>query len=201
MTIITISRGSYSRGRQIAEIVAAELEYECIDREIIIETSDEYNVPEIKLIRAIHDAPSILTKLGLKKDQYIDYFRKTFLTHMQKDNVVYHGLAGHFLLQGISHVLKVRIITDIIDRVQHEMERENISREEALDILKRDDEERRKWSQHLYGMDTNNPHLYDLVINVKNITVDTASEIICNISQLKQFQSTDESKMALKERL
>ena len=62
MSIITISRGSYSKGREIAEKVARKLNYECLSRDIVLEASEEFNVPEIKLVRAIHDAPSMLEK-------------------------------------------------------------------------------------------------------------------------------------------
>ncbi|NIM21548.1 MAG: cytidylate kinase-like family protein, partial [Candidatus Latescibacteria bacterium] len=58
MSIVTISRGSYSRGKEVAEKVAEKLGYECISRDVIIEACDEFNVPEVKLVRAIHDAPS-----------------------------------------------------------------------------------------------------------------------------------------------
>jgi hypothetical protein len=58
MTIITISKGSYSRGEEVAEKLAEELNYKCISREILLEASEQFNIPEIKLVRAIHDAPS-----------------------------------------------------------------------------------------------------------------------------------------------
>ena len=38
--------------------------------------------------------------------------------HFVKDNVVYHGLAGQFLVAGVSHVLKVRIMAEMEDRVR-----------------------------------------------------------------------------------
>ena len=82
-----------------------------------------------------------------RREPYVAYIRAALLRHAQKDNLVYHGLAGHFLLKGIPHVLKVRIIADLEDRVQEEMKRENISAEEARRILLKDDEERRKWSK------------------------------------------------------
>jgi hypothetical protein len=64
MAIITISRGSYSKGKQIAEKVAKTLGYECISREVLLEASKEFNIPEVKLIRAVHDAPSILSRFA-----------------------------------------------------------------------------------------------------------------------------------------
>ena len=171
MPIITISRGSYSKGKDVAEKVAQQLGYECISRDVMLEASEEFNVPEIKLIRAIHDAPTILDRLTHKKDRYITYIKTALLEHFRKDNIVYHGLAGHFFVRGISHVLKVRIVADLEDRVRFEMEREGITRAEALHVLKKDDEERRRWSQYLYGIDTRDSSLYDLVIHIHKITL------------------------------
>ena len=197
MAIITISRGSYSRGKEVAEKVAQELGYECIAREIVLEASEEFNMPEIKLIRAIHDAPSILNRFAYGKEKYIAYIQEALLKHLQKDNVVYHGLAGHFFVRGISHVLKVRIIADLEERIRLEMERQGISKKEASHILKKDDKERKKWSEHLYGIDTWDPTLYDLVLHIHKITVDDAADIICHVARLKHFQTTPESQKTM----
>jgi cytidylate kinase len=197
MSIITISRGSYSNGKQVAEKVAQKLGYECISRDAIIEASKEFNIPEIKLIRAIHDAPSILDKFNYSKERYLAYLHVTMLEHFQKDNVVYHGLAGHFFIENISNVLKVRIIADMKNRVKLEMARENISEREALRLLKNDDKERRKWCKYIYGIDKWDPSLYDLVIHIKKITVENAVDLICNTVRLEQFKATPESQKAL----
>jgi cytidylate kinase len=197
MPIITISRGSYSKGKAIAEKVAQKLGYECFSREIILEASKEFNVPEIKLIRAIHDAPGILDRLSDKKNKYITEIQVALLKHFRKDNIVYHGLAGHFFVKDISHVLKIRIIADLEERVRLEMEKEGITRVEALHQLKKDDDERRKWSQHLYGIDTRDSSLYDLVIHIHTVSVDDAVDIICHTAGLQDFQATPESIKAI----
>jgi len=143
MAIITISRGSYSRGKEIAEKVSQKLGYDCIDRETLLEASEQFNIPEIKLVRAIHDSPSILDRFTYGKEKYIAYIQAALLRHVRKGDTIYHGLAGQFLLTGISHVLKVRVISDWDDRVVLEMERGNISQKEAVRILKSDDVQRR----------------------------------------------------------
>ena len=159
MAIITISRGSYSHGKEVAEKVAQKLGYQCIAREVILQASKEFNIPEINLMNAVHDAPSILERFSYGKEKFITYIQAALLKYFQRDNVVYHGLAGHFYVKGVSHVLKVRIIADMKDRVQIVMDREKISYESALALIKKDDLERRKWSQHLYGIDTSEPDL------------------------------------------
>ncbi len=190
MSVITISRGSYSRGKEVAEKVAAELGYECISREVLLEASEQFNIPEIKLVRAIHDAPSILERFTYGKERYVSYLKASLLKHIHKDNVVYHGLAGHFLLRDIPHVLKVRIIADLEDRVVEEMKRENMSEAEARQLLKKDDDERRRWSLQIFGIDTWDPMLYDLVIHIKSITVDCAVNLILQAVKSPCFQTT-----------
>jgi cytidylate kinase len=197
MSIITISRGTYHRGREVAEKLAQKLGYACFSREILLEASEEYNVSEIKLIRAIQDAPSILDRLTRQKEKYVAYIRAALLKHVQKDNVVYHGLFGHFFLQDIPHVLKVRIVGDLEARVADEVKREGISAEKAREIIMRDDEERRKWALYLYGADAWDATLYDLVLHLKAITVDDAVNVISYVAQLPGFQTTPESQQAI----
>lgn len=197
MAIITISRGGYSKGKEVAEKVAKRLNYASVSREVIIKASEEFNIPEIKLIRAIHDAPSILERFTFGKERYLAHIESNILQHFKNDNVVYHGLAGHFFVKDISHVLKVRIIADLEDRIKTVVAREGKSREVALDELKHDDHERRQWSLKLYGVDTSDSSLYDLVIHIGKLSVDDAVEIICNAVRLPQFQTTPESQQAL----
>ncbi len=199
MAIITVSRGSYSKGREIAEKVADEMGYECVSRDVLLEASEHFNIPEIKLVRALHDAPAVLERFTHGKKQYIAYIKSAFLERVRNDNVVYHGLAGHFFLKGITHGLKVRIIADLDDRVRLEMEREGISSEEARNILKKDDRERRQWALSLYGIDTSDPSLYDLVIHVRKISVNDAVNLICHTAKLPNFGATPESRQAMED--
>ncbi|RJP95625.1 MAG: cytidylate kinase-like family protein [Desulfobacteraceae bacterium] len=197
MSIVTISRGSYSRGREVAEKLAAELCYECLSREIILEASEQFNIPEIKLVRAIHDAPSVLDRFTYGREKYIAFFRAALLKRLQKDNVIYHGLAGHAFLQQIPHVLKVRIIANLDDRIREEMKRENISADQARHILVKDDAERRRWSLALYGLDTWDQRFYDITLHLETMDVDDAVSVILHVLARPCFQTTLQSRELL----
>jgi cytidylate kinase len=193
MAIITISRGSFSHGKEVAEKVAKRLNYTLVSREVVIEASKEFNVPQITLDRAIHDAPSILERFTYGKQRYMAYIESELLDYFQKDNVVYHGLAGHFFVKNISHVLKVRIVADIEDRIRARMSLEWGSKSETIERLKNDDEQRRQWSHKLYGVDTTDPHLYDLVLHIRKLSVDNAADLICQTVEYDQFKTTPDS--------
>ena len=53
MSIVTISRGSYSRGKEVAETLAERLGYACVSRDILLETCEEFSIPEIRLVKAL----------------------------------------------------------------------------------------------------------------------------------------------------
>jgi cytidylate kinase len=196
--IVLVTRGSYSGGKEIAEKVAEKLKYDCISREVILEASREFSIPEIKLTQAVECAPSILDSFTQGKRRYIAYTQAALLKQLVKDNMVYHGLVGHYFVEGVSHV-KVLITANMEYRISAVMKRDQISRKEALGSIRKIDDQRRKWGQELYGIAPWDPCLYDLALHIGNITVEDAVNTICSISASKHFQTTHESKMAMKD--
>lgn len=193
MSIICISRGSYYRGRDVAHKVAEKLGYGCVSRDSLLDSSDEFAIPEIKLMRNIQHATQILERYSFGRERYINFISSAIMRHLKNDNAVYHGIAGQFFLYDIKHLLKVRIIADLEERVEAEARRENISRDQARMQLKHDDEERQKWALLLYGIDIVDPNHYDMVLNVSGMEVDDAVHLIVEASQLPCFQPSEES--------
>jgi cytidylate kinase len=193
MAIITISRGSYSKGKEVAEKVSERLGYRCLSRDVILEASDHYHIPEIKLVKAIHDAPSVLDRITGGKRAYIAYYKSALAGLVRQDNIVYHGLAGHLLLKGVPHVIKVRVIADLDARVQNEMRQEGVTEREARAMILKDDQERRKWTMSLYGADPWDSSLYDLVIHIQRFTVADAVDFVCRAAGMEQFRTTREA--------
>jgi cytidylate kinase len=181
----------------VAEKLADELGFMCISREVVLEASDQFNVPEARLVRAIHDAPSFLDRYTYGRERFVAYVRAALLRYVQKDDVVYHGFAGHFFLREVAGVLKVRITADMEDRVKEVMRRDGITAEQARCVIAGDDEERRTWSQRLYGVDNRSAELYDLILNTKDITVDDAVQLIGHNARLPCFQMTPDSQAVL----
>jgi len=199
MSIITISRGSYSMGKTVAEKVAQQLNYKIISREVLLDASSHFNIPEIKLKKAIHDAPGILERYRHNKQSYIAYIRSALVDRAVSDNIVYHGLAGHLLLKGIPHVLKVRINADLERRVAVVMERDKIPAPEARALILEDDKQRRKWTHSLYGQDPWDTSLYDLSVCIDKLSIEDAVNYICQVAETKAFQPTEKSKQKAKD--
>ena len=202
MAIITISRGSYSHGKEIANKLAGKLGYQCVSRETLIRASEEFNIPEIKLKKALHDSPSVLERFTYGKQRYLAYIRTAILEFLVQDNTIYHGLAGHAFVPNVQHKLSIRICAKFEDRLREEMERMHLDDiDKAKTLLKNDDEERRKWGVFVVGRDPYDITSYDLVYNLSKIHDDDVVDSIVSIVQLPYMKTTKESQQLMNDAL
>ena len=72
MAIITISRGTYSGGKELAEHMSKDLGYRLLSREdLLTDAAKEFGVSESKLETALMFKPGFLDSLNLRKIHYI----------------------------------------------------------------------------------------------------------------------------------
>jgi cytidylate kinase len=198
MTIITISRGCFSHGKEVAEKTAKILNYKVMSRETIIEEANQiYNVPEKELIQSVHNAPSVLERFTRGREKYLSYIQAVLLQHAKNDNMIYHGHGSHLLLPNISHVLNIRITADLSDRIEFMQQLHNISEKEAMRHINEEDTTRARWAYYLYKVDITDPRYYDMTINIKRMNTNEAAEIISHTAKKESFQPTNESWQAV----
>ncbi len=201
MPVITVSRCPFSKEREVSKKLAEKLGYECIDKQILFEASEYFNVPEIEISRALHESRSFFKRFEYRKQRYLSYISYALLKRVQKDNMVYHGFAGHLFLKDVPHVLKVKIVSSLEDRLSEVMKGEALSEQKARQLLKKEDGKRRKWCLRQFGVDNTDLIAYDLVLHLDKITVDDAVDIIAETSQRPCFQKTSQSHQILSDLL
>jgi cytidylate kinase len=198
MSIITISRGTASGGQALAERVAAKLGWSCLSNEVIIEAARRYHVPEPELVKAFEKAPTFWEKLTASRRVYLTFVQAAMCEYAERGNLVYHGHAGHELLPGISHVLKVRLVAPLEYRIRAVMERQpRLDRKGAIRYINQVDEERTSRMRYLFDVDWRDPYQYDLVLSLDKLTVDTACDLVIQAVQGERFQPTEASRLAL----
>ncbi len=190
MAIITISRGTFSRGQRLAECVAQKLGYRCLGREVLVEAAREYGVPDQKLSEALTKRPGILEFLTRERKHYLACIRATICREAKDGNLIYHWHAGHLLLRGVPNVLRVRVVANMEFRIRVLTDHHNVSREQAMQYIKKIDEERVRWTRSLYHMDWQDPSLYDVVINLERMKLSDACDTVCHIANMEQFKTT-----------
>ncbi len=199
MAIVSISRCSYSHGTMVAKKLAEELDYKLVSEEIITLASEEYDVPENWLQRAIQSAPKLVDRFRYGKKKYLAYIQSALLEYAVKDNIVYHGLKGQFLLEGIPHVLRVQVTGTMDERIRELMRRQDVSEKEAPKILEKFDKDRKKWALYFHGKDPWDLRNYDLGVVIGRLSVDEAVDIIKSTVGLPCFQTTPEAVKVLEQ--
>jgi cytidylate kinase len=199
MSIITISRGSFSGGQSLAERVAERLAYRCLSREVLVEAAATYGVPEPALAQFLDTSPGLWERLTQSRRLYLIFLQAVMCERALPGCLVYHGQAGHLLLPGIGHVLKVRLIAPLDVRIRAVMAREGVGREAALMSIQRVDEERLRRLRYLFKVDWRDPALYDVVLNLEHMTLETAADVVLFMAQHPEYQPTPASTKALQD--
>ncbi len=197
MPVITISRGTFSGGKDLAECLAEKLGLECVSRELLTEAAQQYGVDADELNDALEKPPGFWDRMSWKRQVYLAHLRETLCQHAQSGKFVYHGHAGHFLLGGISHVLRVLVIADMDFRIDQAMQAKHLTRAAAESHIQTVDEQRRKWTRFLYNADWRDPFQFDLTVNLQKITIEDACQVVTRMTELPAFHSTPASRATL----
>lgn len=197
MSVITISQATASGGRMLSEAVCGRLGYRYLGREEIIAKAARSGVSEEQLRAAMEKPPSFLGQSQHTKYVYLALVQAALTEEVRAGNVVYDGLAGHLLLGKGQHVLRVRIIAPMVFRVAMVELNRRISRKEAIAFIEKADEDRQKWTRFLHGVNWEDPALYDAVLNLEQMTLVDATDVICALAQSSCFQPTPETRADL----
>ncbi len=183
----------------LAEALAKRLGYRSIDRDQVIQKAAAWGVSQDDLRTAIEKPPAFMGQSQHTKYIYLAFIQAALTEEVRTGNAIYHGLAGHLLLGKGAHVLRTRIIAPMEFRIGKVQERLKYGRKEAIAYIEKMDEDRRKWTQFLYGVDWRDASLYDLVLNLEQMNLEEACDVISTVSRLKCFASTSETQSALKD--
>lgn len=200
MPIITISRGTMSGGRSTAECLASALGYPSVGREILQEAARRVGVPVEDLSGKLEAPPSLFQRLTQERKRYLLAVQTALAEHCTTGSLVYHGLAGQFLLKDLPGVLAARLIAPLEMRVRTlTSSHHRMTQKAAEEFIQNVDEERRRWVKQMYGADVEDPSLYDLTVNLEFISLETACVIIAEASAQPQFEVTAEVKKRLED--
>jgi cytidylate kinase len=197
MAVITISQGTHSGGRMLAQSVAERLGYRCIHREQVLGKAALWGVSAEDLRAALEKPPSFFGQSQHTKYRYLAFIQAALADEVREGNAIYTGLAGHLLLGKGPHVLRTRIIAPMSFRIAMVEAQRGCSRSDAIAYIQLMDQQRSKWTRFLHGVDWTDESLYDLVLNLEQMTLLEASDVLCLLAATGNFTTTPETQADL----
>jgi cytidylate kinase len=166
MAVTTVSRGTLAGGRELAERLAKTLGRTCVSREDLTAEAARRGVPVAQLQAAMARPPRVYGYLGNERGQYLACMTMLLCEHILREDIVYYGHAAQMLLCGVPNVLRVRVLAHPEFRIASVIHKLGLGREDAKRHIEQVDTEREKWVRFLYGVDWNDPALYDIVVHI-----------------------------------
>lgn len=190
MSAIIISSDSQEIEQKIAELISESLGYGTINRESILPiVAEKHKISEDDLLKILEKRPSVFKSSIRNWRLLLSYIQETVLDELLKDNQICYGLAAHLYVLGVSHVLRVRILSNNDEKIRQIMAHSSATRKVAIKILEKEKKHRSQWSKDLYDMDETDSSRYDLSINLNNIDLNDSIRLIEETISYRRFKT------------
>ena len=196
MPIITIYQGASGEGQELAEAVADALGYRCVGREVLVEASRRYRIPEAKLNEIVEKGPHWWERLLQDLRPYRIALQAALCELADDGKLVYHGHLGHELLPGIRHRLKVLLTAPIEFRIEQTRARQSLTDAAARHYIEEVDKARSRRLMAMFGADWRDPNRFDLILNMSKMSREGAKRLIIEAAKLEEYQPTPASEQA-----
>lgn len=198
--VITIGREYGSGGREIGGLIAEKLHVKCYDKELLTLAAQESGICE-EVIENNDEKASIASLLpmspgiafgamgaGLQMplNQRIFLAQFEVITRLaRQESCVVVGRCADYILRDMEHVTHVFLYASQEKRTERIMRLENIGQEEARELIRKTDKQRRSYYNFFadgnWGMRSN----YDLMLRTDGHTPEEIADMIISFAGLE----------------
>jgi cytidylate kinase len=198
MPVIALTQGMGSLAQDVAEQLARELNLACLQHEIAEQVANRMHVPRSLINRLRAGKAGPIERLTTDRESIAIYTAEEVLDAAARGNVVVRGWGATCLLRPVPHALCVRIMRPFAKRVAWLMEHlgtDDVALAESE--IRRSDQANAARMHEQFGVDWGDPGLFDMVLNMDRISVDSAVEQLRSLSARPEFAETVASRALL----
>jgi cytidylate kinase len=182
---VAISREAGAGGSRIAEMVGQTLGWEVLDKNLLDLVAERFELSR-PMLELVDETASnwVYDILGtwldpniIPHEKYVAHLGRVVLAAAHHGKVVLVGRGAQFLLPRRGG-LAVRIIAPEPYRIDRIRRLHDTTASNARRLMLEIDRGRREFVERYFHRDINDPHLYDLVINVEHTDISAAVEQI-----------------------
>jgi cytidylate kinase len=198
MPVIALTQGMGSLAQDVAEQLARELTLACLQHEVAEQVANRMHVPRSLINRLRAGTAGPIERFTADRESIAIYTAEEVLDAAARGNVVLRGWGATCLLRPVPHAICVRIMRPFAKRVAWLMEHlgtDDVALAEAE--IRRSDQANAARMHEQFGVDWGDPGLFDMVLNMDRISVDSAVEQLRSLSARPEFAETVASRALL----
>ena len=179
MPVIALTQGMGSLAQDIAEQLAAELNLSTLQHELAERVAEKMHVSKSLINRLRGGKAGTIERLRADRQAIALYTAEEVLEAAAKGNVVIRGWGATQLLRPVPHIPCIRIMRPFDKRVQWLMkELDTDDRDLAEAEIRRSDHANASRMHDQFGVQWNEPVLFDMVLNTDRLSVETCVQQI-----------------------
>jgi cytidylate kinase len=191
--VITLSRQIGSGGDDIAVAVAQRLGLRLVGKEIISQAARQAGVPEVALAEL--DEFGLLGLKPRKADllTYRETVTRLVRSWADAGDVLFVGRGTQFILADRPGVLRIRVVAPLEQRSERVQVSCHVPEDIAAALVNARDQARANYVRRHYGAHIDSLDLYDLILNLAQLSVLAAVDLICAAAQSSQARGVEVS--------
>jgi cytidylate kinase len=199
MPVIAMTREMGSGGREVAQRLADEMGLTLVLHELVEhDLAERLRVPESAIHHHLEGGATLRERWQVGSKRLAQYTAEEILALAQKGNVLIRGWGACVLLREVPHVVRVRICAPAQLRERRVMERRGFTdRNAARHEIERNDAAHKRTLHAAFGVDREDPLLYDLVLNIGRLSIKTCAKLVRDLTESPEFQETEASRSIL----
>jgi cytidylate kinase len=182
---IGVSRLPGSGGSEVARRVAEQLDFGCFGADIVNWIERERGIQH-RLVAGLDEHVRSLIERYVTdsfrsgvfhESEYLRHVVRTVATLSERGRTVIIGRGASFILPK-ERSLRVLVVAPLSARTERIAAEREVSPERATQIVRDATAERREFLRHHFGVDPDDPTLYDLIVNTDTLGIDTSVSLI-----------------------
>lgn len=193
---ITISRltgsGSYEVSEKLINILQnntkdSEDPWTYFNKELITKVIEDFKLPKAFTEYIVEDkynhiSDAVSELLGVKPSEWTILHKTTeiILQLARFGKTIIVGRGSNVITSRLTNCFHIRLIAPIEHRIKHVQEVFNFSKSEAMEYIKREDDNKNKYLKSHFFRDPNDATLYHLIINTGKLNYDESAKLIAD---------------------
>ncbi|MBN2875568.1 MAG: cytidylate kinase family protein [Spirochaetales bacterium] len=196
MAVICVAREFAAFGDETVHELASMTGYRSIDKEYIETKMTKLGItPEV---RAKYDEkkPGFWASLSQDRDDYLHFLKSVLYSEASQGNCIISGRGGFAIFAGVPGVISVRLVAPRDVKLQRISARFHCDEKRAEQLLRQNDHDRKGFHDYFFGLNWEDPVLYDMTINTGKEHPATVARIIDQLRTLTITAETEKASIA-----